>query len=371
MKIAILGTRGIPNNYGGFEECAEYLAQGLVNKGHEVIVYNSHNHHYQQSEYKGAKIIHIHDPEYKFGNFGQIIYDFNCAMDVRNRNCDIILQMGSSSSSISSWLLPKNATIVTTLDGLEWKRKKHNFLVKTFIKISEKIAVKFSDFIIVDNKVVKKYILNNYHKQSTYIPYGTKLFNNASETVLEKYNVEKFKFNMFLGRLDPENNIETILDGVVDSNYDDMFLVIGNHLTKYGNYLKEKYKNFPYIVFLDGIFDNRVLNSLRYFSNIYFHGHTSGVSNSLLLRAMRSSALVCASDNDFNKSVLEDDAMYFNTSADVAEYIRSVRKTDDKNQSILKNNLIKIEKMYNWDRVVELYENCFNNLAKKELAITA
>src|ERR1700761_6832335 len=94
MKIGILGTRGIPNRYGGFEQCAEYLALGLTARGHEVWVYNAHNHEYRASTWNGVNIIHCNDPEHKMGTAGQFIYDYNCIKDARKRGFDILLQLG-------------------------------------------------------------------------------------------------------------------------------------------------------------------------------------------------------------------------------------------------------------------------------------
>ena len=92
MKIGILGTRGIPNHYGGFEQFAEYLSVGLVELGAEVWVYNSHNHPFQEKKWKSVNLIHCFDPEYKIGLAGQFVYDFNCILDSRKRNFDILLQ---------------------------------------------------------------------------------------------------------------------------------------------------------------------------------------------------------------------------------------------------------------------------------------
>src|SRR5688500_15638665 len=100
MRIAILGTRGIPNHYGGFEQFAEYLSAGLVKLGHQVYVYNSHTHPYKLDVWEGVHIIHKYDPENNIGTAGQFIYDFNCIFDCRDRNFDIILQLGYTSSSI-------------------------------------------------------------------------------------------------------------------------------------------------------------------------------------------------------------------------------------------------------------------------------
>src|SRR5690606_5763699 len=113
MKIAILGTRGIPNHYGGFEQFAEFFSVYLAQKGHEVYVYNSHNHPHQEPTFNGVNIIHCNDPEHKMGTFGQFIYDYNCIIDSRKRNFDIILQLGYTSNSIWFFLLPKKSYIVT------------------------------------------------------------------------------------------------------------------------------------------------------------------------------------------------------------------------------------------------------------------
>ena len=133
MKLGVLGTRGIPNYYGGFEHSLQYLSEEFVKKGHEVYVYNSHNHPYQDSEWNGVKIIHCKDPEYIIGTVGQFIYDLNCILDSRKRDFDVILQLGYTSSSIWSWLLPKKPKIVTNMDGLEWRRSKYSASSEVFI----------------------------------------------------------------------------------------------------------------------------------------------------------------------------------------------------------------------------------------------
>src|SRR5690554_5028213 len=103
MKIAILGTRGIPNQYGGFEQCAQYLSEGLKKRGHSIYVYNSHEHPFKKDNWNGVNIIHKFDPEKNIGTAGQFIYDLNCILDCRQRNFDVILQLGYTSSSIWSF----------------------------------------------------------------------------------------------------------------------------------------------------------------------------------------------------------------------------------------------------------------------------
>ena len=134
MKIGILGTRGIPNHYGGFEHFAEHLSKGLVERGHDVTVYNSHKHPYHEKEWNGIKITHCFDPEYILGGAGQFVYDLNCILDARKRNYDIILMLGYTSSSVWGKLYPKNSIVITNMDGLEWKRAKFSKPVQNFLK---------------------------------------------------------------------------------------------------------------------------------------------------------------------------------------------------------------------------------------------
>ena len=132
LRIAILGIRGIPNYYGGFEHIAGHLAAALVDKGHDVTVYSSSKHPYRDKEWNGVKLKHCYDPEDKLGTAGQFIYDLNCILDVGKRNMDVILQLGYTSSTVWGWLLPKKSIVTTNMDGLEWKRTKYSNKVKKF-----------------------------------------------------------------------------------------------------------------------------------------------------------------------------------------------------------------------------------------------
>ena len=182
MKIAILGTRGIPNYYGGFEQFAEFFSVYLVQKGHEVYCYNSHNHKFQEKNFHGVNIIHQHDPEYKYGTFGQFIYDYNCIIDSRKRDFDIILQLGYTSNSIWFFLLPKKPIIITNMDGIEWKRSKYSRPVQQFLRFAERLAAISSHYLVSDSLGIQMFLKKRYKKDSTYIAYGAHPFNNPNAT---------------------------------------------------------------------------------------------------------------------------------------------------------------------------------------------
>lgn len=356
MRIAIIGTRGIPNHYGGFEQCAEYLALGLVKKGHEVLVYNSHNHPYQQNKWNGVDLRHCYDPEHKLGTAGQFIYDLNCILDVRKRKCDVILQLGYTSSSVWGWLLNKDVAVTTNMDGLEWKRTKYSNKVRKFLQWAESLGVKYSDHLISDSIGIQDYLKQKYNADSTFIAYGATLFEDPLESTLSHYELSPYCYDMLIARLEPENSIEIILDGVVKANLTRPFLVIGKHETVYGNYLKDKYMGSDQIRFIGGIYNIDILNSLRFFSNIYFHGHTVGGTNPSLLEAMASNSLICANDNPFNKYILGLDALYFNDADKVAEHLKKVVYEEGKCQKMIQANRDKITNIYDWKLIVDQYE---------------
>jgi glycosyltransferase involved in cell wall biosynthesis len=362
MKIAIVGTRGIPNNYGGFEQFAEYLSVGLVDKGHDVFVYNSHNHIFKESMYKGVNIIHCFDPEYLIGTSGQFIYDFNCILNTRKHDFDIILQLGYTSSSIWNRIMPKKSILVTNMDGIEWKRSKFSNKVLKFLKYAERLAVKYSDYFISDSIGIQKYLLEEYEVESTYIPYGAEKMGHPDLDILNTYNLSKYNYDIVVARMEPENNIEMILEGFMQSKKDRDLVIIGSLKTDFGKYISEKYDDFQikYLGFVSGI-EN--LNSLRYFSNLYFHGHSVGGTNPSLLEAMASNSLICAHENIFNKSILEKDACYFTNSEQISDLINDKIKTKENEFAI--NNKEKINDLYSWSKIVDDYNLFFHKIFNK------
>jgi glycosyltransferase involved in cell wall biosynthesis len=363
MRIGILGTRGIPNHYSGYEQFAEFFAQYMVLKGHDISVYSSSLHTYQETEFHGVKLIHQHDPEDKLGTFGQFIYDLNCIRDSRKRDFDLLLLLGYTSSSIWGWHLPKNTVVVSNMDGLEWKRSKYNWAVQQFLKFAEYLAIKTSDFYIADSKGIQSYLKKKYAINSKYIAYGVQNKQEYNPDLFRKLNLKTNEFSMLIARMEPENNIETILDGFVDSGLNQDFIVIGNPENKFGKKLQRKYQSNFKIKFIGPIYDLAALNYLRRNARYYFHGHSVGGTNPSLLEAMASKACICAHDNAFNKSILEEDAFYFKNSSDIAKLLNqelSNNCEDRKNR-----NYKKVIENFSWDKINADYESflfsCLNS----------
>src|ERR1700744_3204356 len=355
LRIGILGTRGIPNYYGGFEHISEYVSAGLVQRGHSVTVYNSHNHPYTADTWNGVNIQHCYDPEYLIGTAGQFIYDMNCIRDARKRKFDVVLIMGYTSSSIWGKLYPKNSTIITNMDGLEWKRTKYSKPVQQFLRYAEKLAVRHSDFYISDSMVIRSYLAEKYDINSQYIPYGADLLTPIEREQMEGEDALNEDYFLLMARMEPENNIEAILEGFNSSNSPRKFKVLGDTSNRFGKFITHRFKNDERIQFKGAIFDNAKVRALQNNSYLYFHGHSVGGTNPSLLEAMASEALIAAHNNPFNKSVLSTDAFYFSDANDVRSLVENVQRHETE-KNMVNNNLRKIKYQFNWERVIDQYE---------------
>ena len=363
MKIGILGTRGIPNTYGGFEQFAQYLAEGLVEKGHTVCVYNSSTHSYKQPFWKEVQIIHCADPENRIGTAGQFIYDLNCLRDAGKRNFDILLQLGYTSNSVWHRYWPKNTINVINMDGLEWKRAKYNKFTQLFLKWAESLAAKYADVLIADSIGIRDHIQREYQKTAFYIPYGAEVPESFSISALSKFNLEANKYYLLIARMEPENNVETIIQGYKQSGQHYPLIIVGSTQNKYGQFLLKKYSSV-FIQFPGAIYDQGVINALRHFSTIYFHGHSVGGTNPSLLEAMACECNIAAHENVFNKTILTDDATYFSCADEIKNIINHLSYQDAISQ-YRKNNIEKIKTTYSWDKIINEYEIIFLHASDK------
>ena len=215
---------------------------------------------------------------------------------------------------------------------------------------------------VADNIGIRNYILEKYKIKSNYIPYGAEFFNVPDDIVLRNFNLGKYSYHIVVSRLEPENNIETILDGYILSGTKEPILLIGDNVNKYGNFLMRKYKSFITIQFVGCIYDYKTISTLRWYSKVYFHGHSVGGTNPSLLEAMASNAFIVAHNNIFNINVLGRKGCYFSTSNDIAEFINNynhkIRGT------YIKRNRNKIKNIYSWHLVAGKYEKLFERLVK-------
>ena len=368
MKIAFVSTRGIPNNYGGFEQFAEYISVGLAQRGHDVTVYSPHYHPFQGNEYKGVKIKHIYSPElWMGGSVGSFFYDYACLKDaLKKEDFDIIYEAGYT-SIIPAYIRfnvknIRRPIFTTNMDGLEYKRTKFNKWVQKFVFWEERMAVKHSHYLIADNMGIHDYYKEKYGKESKFLAYGANIYDNYSENYLKEFDLKAGEYLLLVARLEPENNIDMAIEGYIQSEqYGKIpLLVVGKTNTPYGKYLVKTYGKYECVRFLGGIYDFDKLNSIRHYSYAYFHGHSVGGTNPSLLEAMASDCFILSHDNIFNRSVLGENAVYYCNTEQVMEILNNLDATVAQyKKQYTERNLEIIRKEYSWEKLVYEHEKYF------------
>lgn len=369
MKIAILGTKGIPNNYGGYEQFAEFISTKLVKRGHQVTVYNPSFHAYKGDKFEGVTICRIFSPEKLIGGSANIIYDHLCLRDALKKDFDVIYEAGyhSVALSLKFYNVKKRnrPLVITNMDGLEWRRTKWSKSVQSIIRRLEWIAVQESPYLISDNTGIQSYLKETFDKDSFYLPYGADPVDQFDVEFLREFSVKPREYYMLVARLEPENNIETVLSGhhLAQSNLP--FLVVGNNQTEYGQYLKRTYEDGS-TRFVGGIYSKPKLDALRFYAKAYFHGHSVGGTNPSLLEAMASQSFIWAHKNPFNHAILGSEAFYFSDKQDVVNLINnSDQLLKLHSKFFVKANFEKIKELYNWDKIVLDHEKLFYTLLEK------
>lgn len=361
MTIGIMGTRGIPNRYGGFEQFAAMLSAGLVRKGHTVSVYTPHTHPYGQREWNGVQLIRCKEPA-KLGTAGQFFYDRNCLLDAKQRRFDILLHLGYTSDSIWHRRWPASSVNIVNMDGLEWKRSKYNRITRLFLKKAEALAARHADLLIADSPGIRQHILNFYRMEAEYIPYAAEIFSGADPSLLKPLQLEPYGYLLLIARMEPENNIETVIQGWLQSGNALPLVIVGSTANAYGRRLKRKYQQAG-IRFTEAIYDPFLLNNLRHFSHLYFHGHSVGGTNPSLLEAMACSCTIAAHDNIFNKAILQEEGYYFADAAGVAHAI-TYPPGENKRRQWQEINRERIVSSFNPELIISRYEQ----VMKKALA---
>lgn len=368
MKIAFVSTRGIPNNYGGFEQFAEYISVGMAQRGHEVVVYSPKFHPYQESTYKGVRIKHIYSPETWMGSsVGSFFYDFASLRDaLKKEDFDIIYEAGYT-SVIPAYIWfnvkkRKRPIFTTNMDGLENKRSKFSPMVRRFLDWEEKMAVKYSHYLIADNMGIHDYYKEKYGKESKFLAYGADIHDDFKAEYLEEFGLKSEEYYILIARLEPENNIVMAIEGYLHSKENGRrpLIVVGKTNTPHGKELVEKYGNERNVEFVGGIYDFKKLDSVRHFSKAYFHGHSVGGTNPSLLEAMAAGCFIFAHDNIFNRAVLKENAFYYPSADKVTEYLNRIDTIAEGSKiQYTARNIEVIRNEYSWESLIDKHEKYF------------
>ena len=360
LRIGIMGSRGIPNAYGGFEQFAEYLSRGLVQRGHEVWVYQSHQHPYEAAEWEGVHLVRVNDPEATLGTAGQFLYDLNSIRDARKRNFHILYHLGYTSDSVWAGLWPRKAVNVVNMDGLEWKRSKYSGPVQRFLKWAEKQAAVRADALVADSTGIRDYLQQTYGKASEFLPYGADVPERQPASVLQPLGLEPNGYHLLIARMEPENHVEEIIRAHLAVPNAPKLVLVGSLKTPLGQRLHQ-FIGSEQLQFLGSLYDKPLLDALRQHAALYLHGHSVGGTNPSLLEAMAAGALIAAHDNRFNRAILGEQAAWFSDADSLAKLLQS--DWVQQHQHLREAGRQCIAEAYTWDSIIDQYEHYFQRLA--------
>lgn len=353
-KIAIIGTVGVPANYGGFESLVENLLGDNTsdNIGYTVFC-SSKSYSEKLDSYKGAKLKYI---GLNANGAQSTLYDIVSMLKTTNKY-DVALVLGVSGCVFLPifrlWF--KNKLIVN-IDGLEHRRDKWGKFAKWFLLKSEAMAVKYADVVVADNKGIQDYVTETYHTNSALIAYGgdhaeRHVADDVQQQVLKDYGVEKDRYAISVCRIEPENNCHVILEAFSKTNQ--KLVYIGNwERSEYGRKLKENYSKYPNLIIHNPEYNLDTLYALRSNAAMYVHGHSAGGTNPSLVEAMFFGKPIIAFDCIYNRATTHEQAYYFMDSKELQGIIEKEKFDGAVMRKIA-------EEEYTWKKIANQYENLY------------
>lgn len=359
LRVAILGTRGIPARYGGFETFAEQLSLRLVERGHYVTVYaESTSGKISDAVYHDVQVRNMPVP--CWGALSVIGFDIRCLWDARQR-FDLVYMLGYG-AAFACWIPRLFQTPVwINIDGLEWARSKWSASARAYLRTMEWVTSKVATRVIADAQAMVMHFQQCYGTRTpcTYVAYGAPRIDYASDAdALTRRGLILGAYLLVVARIEPENHVLEIIKGVQDSGTSLPLVVVGDHLrpTRYCRMLMES--DLRGVQLLGGIFDSELLQQLRLGACAYIHGHSVGGTNPSLLEAMGCGNVVLAHDNPFNREVLGEVGLYFSSAAGLAVVLRRFFQLgESERQDRSKRAREIIDTRYTWDLIAGQYES--------------
>jgi glycosyltransferase involved in cell wall biosynthesis len=354
-KIAIIGTVGLPAKYGGFETLADHLVSNLSDT-YDFTVYCSAKKYKKEERsamYRQAKLKYI---PLEANGIQSILYDTLSILHAVFKN-DVLLILGVA----GAWILPfvrlfTNKKIIISIDGIEWKRDKWSLPAKLYLWWSEKIAVRYSHVDISDNESIQDYTAVRYETLSRVIEYGAdhtlKVMPEADD--ITKYPFLASKYAVKVCRIEPENNVHSVL-GAFRQMTDMTLVLVGNwNNSEYGRKLKKEFSGINNIHLYDPIYNQREIDLIRGNAGLYIHGHSAGGTNPSLVEAMYLGLPVIAYNVSYNITTTEGKAIYFSSESDLAEHLQTLK--DDTLSAMAKDMQAIAQRRYTWHTIANKYE---------------
>lgn len=366
MRIAILGTRGIPANYGGFETFAEHLSTRLVARGHDVTVYcRAHYVSPRELEFQGVKLKVL--PTIRTKYFDTIVHTFLSALHAVPKRYDAALICNAANAPFASILRLAGTPVALNVDGLEHKRKKWNWIARSYYLLAEKLATILPTETVTDARVIQEYYLARHKAVSTMIAYGAEVERRPDPSV-RRWRVEPNRYVLYVSRLEPENNAHLVIEAFKRVRTAHKLLIVGDapYAREYINDLKARARRDRRIVFTGFVFgrDYRALQQNAY---CYVHATEVGGTHPALLEAMGFGNCVLTLAAPENIEAIGDAGIAYADEKDLTEKLQRVLRDGSLVHSYRNRAQARALEFYDWDSVVDQYERLFAKMAGQPL----
>jgi glycosyltransferase involved in cell wall biosynthesis len=363
MKLAILGIRGIPANYGGFETFAEELATRLVERGHDVTVYCRPRYVPKTlTTYKGVRLRHVPTISHKY--LDTVVHTMLSSADAVAGGYDAVLVCNAANAFCCGWPRVSGTKVALNVDGIERKRRKWNAIGRGWYLLSERLATWFPNAIVTDALVIQHYYQERYRAGSTFIPYGCNVGRDASsQETLTRFGLQPDGYFLYVSRLEPENNAHAVIAAYEQTTVPQRLVVVGD-----APYAREYIRSLheaagPRVLFTGGVY-GQGYRELQCHALAYIHATEVGGTHPALVEALGFGNCVLVNDVPENREVVADAGLFFDAHAPatLAAQLTQVAERPDLVETCRARAMQHAREHFSWDRVTDQYESLFRQL---------
>lgn len=369
MRIVMLGTRGVPAHYGGFETAVEEIGSRLADAGHEVTVYcrrPADDSAAPRTTHAGMQLVHL--PCIRRKTLETLSHTALSALHVAASGTrhDVALVFNAANTFALTLLHLRGLPVAVHVDGLEWRRAKWGPAGQTFYRLSEAAAVRWADALIADSPGIQQYYRDEFDAGTALLEYGTAVIADAPTARLAEVGLERRRYHLVVARIEPENHVLEMIRAYGASGAHLPLAVVGSipYASEYEAAVRSAAEQTPGVRMLGGVWDPELLDELYAGSASYLHGHSVGGTNPSLLRAMGAGATTIAHDNPFNREVLGDDGFFGDTVETLASAIARIDAAPDADTERRRRLVERCTRRYDWDKVAAGYADLCADLAQ-------
>lgn len=364
LKIAIIGSRGYPIVYSGYETFVKEVSERLVAQNICVRVYcQKHLFSTRPKHVNGVELVYM--PTMQTKSLNQLVHSFFSMLHACFSKTDVILVVNAANGPFGLISLLAQKKTLINVDGLEWLRPKWKGLGAAYFKFAAKLATLFYNTIITDAEAMRQVYLQTFNTDSTVIAYGANIRHSKNPVLINRFGLTPNEYFLIVGRLIPDNNSDLILEGFKKANSNKKLVIVGDVPYQDAYARRMKANASDQILFLGYITDSEVLAELYHQSYAYLHGHEYGGTNPTMLKAMAYGCAILALDTVFNREMLENGQFgwfFQKTSDSVALYLQQAEHNPQAVQTLKEKARDGITQKYNWDEVTRAYVTVFKAL---------